>query len=280
MSADDLAAFAGQHCPDVMVVVDPDGAVQFASDSVRRVLGFSPEEHMGAAIWDFVHPEDLVAAAGAVSEASRSTGYHQPAVFRIRHEDGHWIECEVNGSTLEGADGAWLVLAIRCTGDRDELMGRRRRIEQLIRMASLECSSVPWDAVDALVERYLQDLAGVVGAELVELAWEEADADLRIGARWPVVRVRPGRERPVGAVRRAVVRSRRPLRSCSTSPPRSMHSHPRALATAWSRCGPRPWSRCPCRHGRRGQWSAWCSVRSGSCGTTRTSTSWWCSPRP
>lgn len=186
---DDLAGFAAQHCPDVMVVVDPSGAVRFASDSVRRVLGFSPEDHTGSAIWDFVHPEDMVAAAGAVSEASRSTGYHQPAVFRIRHEEWEWVECEVNGSTLEGPDGAWLVLAIRATGDRDELMGRRRRIEQLIRMASLECSSVPWDDVDALVERYLQDLAGVVGAELVELAWEESDAELRIGARWPVVRL-------------------------------------------------------------------------------------------
>ena len=81
------------------------------------------------------------------------------------------------------------MLAIRATGDRDELMGRRRRIEQLIRMASLECSSVPWDDVEVLVERYLQDLAGVVGAELVELAWEESDDDLRIGARWPVVRL-------------------------------------------------------------------------------------------
>ncbi len=189
-----LAGFAAQHCPDMMVVVDPAGSVRFASDSVRRVLGFAPDDHVGSAIWDFVHPDDLVAAAGAVSEASRSTGYHQPAVFRIRHNDGHWIECEVNGLTVEGeagdgTDGAWLVLAIRATGDRDELMGRRRRIEQLIRMASLECSSVPWDDVDALVERYLQDLAGVVGAELVELAWEESDADLRIGARWPVVRM-------------------------------------------------------------------------------------------
>ena len=189
-----LAGFAAQHCPDMMVVVDPAGSVRFASDSVRRVLGFAPDDHVGSAIWDFVHPDDLVAAAGAVSEASRSTGYHQPAVFRIRHNDGHWIECEVNGLTVEGeagdgTDGAWLVLAIRATGDRDELMGRRRRIEQLIPMASLECSSVPWDDVDALVERYLQDLAGVVGAELVELAWEESDADPRIGARWPVVRM-------------------------------------------------------------------------------------------
>ena len=189
-----LAGFAAQHCPDMMVVVDPAGSVRFASDSVRLVLGFAPDDHVGSAIWDFVHPDDLVAAAGAMSEESRSTGYHQPAVFRIRHNDGHWIECEVNGLTVEGeagdgTDGAWLVLAIRATGDRDELMGRRRRLEQLIRMASLECSSVPWDDVDALVERYLQDLAGVVGAELVELAWEESDADLRIGARWPVVRM-------------------------------------------------------------------------------------------
>lgn len=187
--ASELAAVAGQHCPDVMVVVDPAGGVRFASDSVERVLGFSIESHLGEAIWDFVHPEDMVAAAGAVSEASRSTGYHQPAVFRIRHESGQWVECEVNGQTLEAPDGPWLVLAVRATGDRDELMGRRRRIEQLIRMASLECSSVPWDDVDVVVERYLQDLAGVVGAELVELAWEESEDDLRVGARWPVVRI-------------------------------------------------------------------------------------------
>ena len=34
------------------------------------------------------------------------------------------------GEAGDGTDGAWLVLAIRATGDRDELMGRRRRIEQ------------------------------------------------------------------------------------------------------------------------------------------------------
>ncbi len=186
-----LAAFAAEACPDVMVVVDPDGAVRWASASVQRVLGFLPGDHVGRAIWDFVHPDDMVAAAGAVSEASRTTGYHQPALFRVRHQQGHWVECEVNGQTVDGPEGAWLVLAIRATGDRDELMGRRRRIEQLIRMASLECSSVQWTDVDALVERYLQDLAGVVGAELVELAWEESDGELCVGARWPVVHVGP-----------------------------------------------------------------------------------------
>ncbi len=96
-----LAAFAAEQCPDVLVVVDPDGAIRFASGSVQRVLGFSVEQHLGQPIWDYVHPDDLVAAAGAMSEASRTTGYHQPTVFRVRHDDGRWVECEVNGLTVE-----------------------------------------------------------------------------------------------------------------------------------------------------------------------------------
>jgi diguanylate cyclase (GGDEF)-like protein/PAS domain S-box-containing protein len=186
-----LALFAARHSPDVLVVVDPTGAVRFGSESSRRVLGVDPELHLGSAIWDFVHPDDLVSAAGALSEASRSSGYHQPTVFRVRHLDGHWVECEVNGVTVQGAEGPWLVLAIRSTGDRDEVMGRRRCIEQLIRLASLECSSVPWQDVEVVVNRYLRELASVIGAELIELAWEEPGAELRVGARWPVVAVGP-----------------------------------------------------------------------------------------
>jgi diguanylate cyclase (GGDEF)-like protein/PAS domain S-box-containing protein len=191
----DLARFAAHHTPDVLVVVDPAGIIRWGSVSADRVLGITPEIQRGRPIWDFVHPDDLVAAAGAVSEASRSTGYHQPTVFRVRHEGGEWVECEVSSVTVEGRheltgeEGTWLVLSVRPTGDRDLLMGRRRRIEQLIRLASLECSSAPSEGVASIVERYLEDLATVVGAELIELAWEEQPGDLRIGARWPVVRV-------------------------------------------------------------------------------------------
>jgi hypothetical protein len=88
----------------------------------------------------------------------------------VRHLDGHWVECEVNGVTVQSDEGPWLVLAIRSTGDRDEVMGRRRSIEQLIRLASLECSSVPWQDVEVVVNRYLRELASVIGAELIELA--------------------------------------------------------------------------------------------------------------
>ncbi len=170
------------------VIVDPEGIIRFASDAVERVLGLDPPAHVGQAMWDFVHPDDLVTAAGARQEASRTEGYHVPAVFRVQSHDGGWVACEVNGVTLDGPGGVWAVVSLRPQADRDQTMERRVRIEQLIRLASLECSAVRWNDVEPLVERFLQDLATVVGAESVELAWQESDEPLTVGARWPVVR--------------------------------------------------------------------------------------------
>jgi diguanylate cyclase (GGDEF)-like protein/PAS domain S-box-containing protein len=188
-----LAALAGELCPDVLVVVDPDGFVRYAGRSVERVFGFTPTEKLGVAIWNVVHPDDLLAAAGAINEATRREGYHHPTEFRVTHAGGGWVECEVNGTTVDGPGGAWMVLSIRATGERDEVMGRRRSLEQLIRRASQECSAVRWNEVGMLVHGLLQELAETVGAEAVEVAWGESEGNLRVGARWPALPAAPGR---------------------------------------------------------------------------------------
>ncbi len=187
----ELARLAGNFGPDALVVIDPTGSVCFTGRSIERVLGFDRTTDLGRPMYDFVHPDDLMTAMGALNEARRSTGYQHPTEFRVRHAHGHWVDCEVNGNGVDGPGGLWVILSIRLVKDRDEVIARRRKIEQLIRMASLECSAVSWDQVDDLVERFLHDLAEVVGAELVELAWEETEGDLRIGARWPTVRTGP-----------------------------------------------------------------------------------------
>jgi diguanylate cyclase (GGDEF)-like protein/PAS domain S-box-containing protein len=194
-----FAALVGEWSPDVTALIDPELTVRYAGRSIERVLGLDPATAVGAPLWDYVHPEDLVAATGAMNETNRSTGYHHPTEFRVRHADGGWVDCEVNANSVDGPDGPWLVLSIRATRDRDQVIGRRRQIEKLINMASLECSAARWSEVDPLVERFLDDLAGVVGAEMVELAWEEATGDLRVGGRWPALR--SGRELPSGGER-------------------------------------------------------------------------------
>ena len=192
---DFLSRLAGAESPDLIVVVDPDGVIRFASDAAVRMLGYDPMEHVGDAMWDFVHPDDLVTAAGALQEANRTQGYHLPTIFRVRHAVEGWVRCEVNGVTIDGPGGSWMVSSMRADADRSETMDRRVRIEHLIRLASLECSAVRWNDVDALVERFLQELSTIVGAELAELAWQESDEQLLVGARWPTVRTGPAAER-------------------------------------------------------------------------------------
>ncbi len=179
-----LAQLCSDMGPDVSAVVDAHGVVRYLGGETERLLGRVAREHVGTAIWEFVHPDDLVAAAGALNEATRSEGYHQPAVFRVRHGSGDWVECEVNGVSLDGPGGSWLILAIRGIDDRDVVMGRRRRIEQIIQIASLECSSVDWYQVDRTVQRFLAELGEVVRAVSVELAWAEAGGGLRTRASW------------------------------------------------------------------------------------------------
>lgn len=178
-------AIAGERSPDLLALVGPDGTVRFESRAIERVLGYAHGEQLGVPIWDFVHPDDLVSAAGAFNETNRKLGYHHPVEFRVRTRDGGWVRCEVSGTSLEGPGGQWLVLSLRPTRDRSEVMARRQRIESLIRTASVECSTVHWRAADRLVGEFLGELADVVGAVRAELAWEVGGNGLVLAARWP-----------------------------------------------------------------------------------------------
>ena len=181
-----LSRLAADDGPDVMTVIDPNGVLRYVGGAVERLLGHLASDHIATTIWEFVHPDDLVAAAGALNEASRSMGYHQPAVFRVRHGSGDWIECEVNGVTVDGPGGSWLIIALRGLNDRDVVMGRRRSIEQIIQVASLDCSGVDWSRADGMIERFLGELASVVQAISIELAWAEPEGELRTRATWSV----------------------------------------------------------------------------------------------
>lgn len=194
----DAAAFAAFHDPDVLVYVGAGGTVRFASESARWLLGVDPLNSVGTDLWDYVHGDDLVVAAGALNEAGRTDGYHEPARVRLAHADGGWIECDISGSSVPEADGTSIVMSVRPVGGADSLVGRRRALDDVTRSALAECVSVGWTGVDELVNRSLGALADVVGAEVAELAWQETTGGLLVRARWsrtdPVISHHSGHE--------------------------------------------------------------------------------------
>lgn len=178
------AQLAADHNPDTVIVLDPDGAVRYAGGGIEALVGLSPTEATAASIWDFVHPADLESATGAFNEASRNDGFHMPTEFRIRSGDGTWIRTEITGTTFSGPGGTWLILTIRMTAHRSEVIRRREEIESLVRDASPVLSGVSWADVDEAVSTFGGRLASIVGADSFSMAWIE-DGELRYGAGWP-----------------------------------------------------------------------------------------------
>ncbi|RSM73121.1 hypothetical protein DMB66_03505 [Actinoplanes sp. ATCC 53533] len=69
-----------EHSSDLTVITDRQGRMIFTSPAVTRMLGYAPEELLGSALRDLLHPEDPPGAADA-------DGSWQG---RVRHKDGSW----------------------------------------------------------------------------------------------------------------------------------------------------------------------------------------------
>ena len=79
------------HNSDVLLLVDRDNMVSFASDSCVRVLGWTPAELVGMpALSSLIHPEDLAAAEEELDRSLASAGEPLAHELRLLHKDGHY----------------------------------------------------------------------------------------------------------------------------------------------------------------------------------------------
>ncbi|SDJ93358.1 sensor domain-containing diguanylate cyclase [Billgrantia gudaonensis] len=84
---------------DVLCLHNADGDMQyrFVSPSATRVLGHSPDELQGRALFDFVHPGDVARLLDRVHHRYLE-GEAEPGIeYRFRHRDGHylWLHTQV-----------------------------------------------------------------------------------------------------------------------------------------------------------------------------------------
>ncbi|WP_367322969.1 diguanylate cyclase [Streptomyces sp. HUAS ZL42] len=83
----------GTH--DVITIISRDGTVLYVSPAVQPVLGYRPEELMGARLFQFCHPDDLVTLRQAILTLQHKSGSDTGRA-------GHRVSCR-----LRTADGRW-----------------------------------------------------------------------------------------------------------------------------------------------------------------------------
>jgi diguanylate cyclase (GGDEF)-like protein/PAS domain S-box-containing protein len=85
-----------ENSSDVMTILQADSTITYQTPSVRRVMGYDPDELVGLKLIDWLmHPEDGPRFMMILSEMGKDVD-HGPALveFRWRHHDGRWLHVE------------------------------------------------------------------------------------------------------------------------------------------------------------------------------------------
>ena len=116
--------FLADHSLDFISLHDPAGKYLYASPATGRMLGYRPEEMIGATAAGFLHPEDR---ENFLEENRRIAGKDRPAVTlhcRLRCKDGSYLEVETVSSPVHDERGG-IRMVLRITRDITE----RKKIE-------------------------------------------------------------------------------------------------------------------------------------------------------
>ena len=87
-----------QYSADVIQLISAEGHVLYSSDSVKRVLGYEPEELQGASPNGFIHPDDLPFFMEKFLALLQMPGEQITIEYRVKHKNGSWVWIEATGS--------------------------------------------------------------------------------------------------------------------------------------------------------------------------------------
>lgn len=127
---------------DVVVLLDEHGVVNFMSESVETVLGFTPEEMVGRVYADMLHPDD-VAGVRAMGRRLVHAKEGLRAEFRMERADATivWLEANFRYTRQNGRPGNHIVSTLRDVTRRkemeDEVDALNSRLAELARTDGL-----------------------------------------------------------------------------------------------------------------------------------------------
>jgi PAS domain S-box-containing protein len=130
---------------DVISLFSDEGHVLYTSPSIKRVLGYEPEERIGTQGLDIVHPDDVKPSLAIFEKALRSPGTVAQYVLRLRHKDGSYRTVECTGTNLLDEPGFHAMVSIF----RD--ITEQRQAEEALRSA--------YDEVEQRVRQRTGELA-------------------------------------------------------------------------------------------------------------------------
>jgi PAS domain S-box-containing protein len=120
-----------KNSADIIQIVDSEGHITFISPSVESVLGYQPEELIGRASVELVHPDDLPIVAEGFKKALEYPNEPVHTVCRCKHKDGTWRVIEGRGiNHLQNPAIKGFISNLRDITNRKRAEEEKQRLEQ------------------------------------------------------------------------------------------------------------------------------------------------------
>ncbi|WP_214020222.1 PAS domain-containing sensor histidine kinase [Methanoculleus sp.] len=173
-----------ENASDIVVVLDPEGRIRYASPSVKTVGGYAPDDLIGRNVLELTHPDDLALVLDALRTATAHPKERITLEVRVRHASGYWLYLDVIGTNLLGepAVRGFLVNARDITDRKRAEEALQRRTDDLIGV-SREVEAAR-DEANMYLDIMTHDIrnANNVSSMYVDLLMDLAEGDLKVYA--------------------------------------------------------------------------------------------------
>lgn len=121
-----------ENALDVIMVLNHQGDITYASPSVERVFGYKVHEFLGFNIFDFIHNNDAPRLNGVLIEDIKGSGSNADFEVRCQHEGGEWLTCQIIVQNLiKDPAVRGIVLNIRDLTPRKQAETARNDLEEM-----------------------------------------------------------------------------------------------------------------------------------------------------
>ncbi len=139
--SDRLFFNACEGSPDLITISDDAGVVVYVNPSHQTLLGYAREELVGSSVLNFVHPDDLAAAALALLDAQRDKGEGGTVRTRLRRRDGGWLAVDTDTAILHDDERNWILFVSRVMRDAPDI--RQKEVERLSAILRAQQATTP-----------------------------------------------------------------------------------------------------------------------------------------
>ncbi|HXQ61448.1 MAG TPA: PAS domain S-box protein [Acidimicrobiales bacterium] len=105
VSRERLLASVLRASPDVITLLDRQGAVQRVSDAHLAILGLRHGDDGSRDLMAVVHPDDAERVTGAYADMVSGAVANVQVRFRVQHADGHWLTLDSRGQAVRDEAG-------------------------------------------------------------------------------------------------------------------------------------------------------------------------------